>query len=441
MSKDQFVNICTKSLELKGLSDDPRYKKRLKWELDEVIARQKWDYFLNLFQNKIRYPKNQNNLLICWLLGIVKDFDIDQNPSCEYGEYPDIDVDYLKEVREYLKGTWAPQYFGQEYVCNIGSYTTFGIKNTLQDMARVHDRSRDEVLALTKNIENKDEDGDPITWETALKQYPELAKYCEENKDVAQAVQKLLYRNRGMGVHAAGLIIANSPLHQLVPLYKRKDALQASAWTEGLHGQDLGPVGLVKFDLLVIANLKQIAICCELIKKRHGIEGVCNLPGQPDWSDVPKWRNDPKALEMANRGDLKCIFQFDSEGIRNLVKNGGVDSFEDLVAYTALYRPGPLNCLKKGTKVTILNGTKEIEKLEPGLDEIGFLSKQGKIHYTKKYFVTKTGNKKLLKIKTKSGKILYASEDHLILTEENKYLTAGSLKKGQKIISINHTIL
>jgi DNA polymerase III alpha subunit len=342
MSKEQLLNICTKSLELKGLSDDSKYKKRLKWELDEIFARQKWDYFLNLFENKIRYSKNQNNLLVCWLLGIVKDFDIEQAPACEYGEYPDIDVDYLKEVREYLKGTWAPKYFGEEYVCNIGSYTTFGIKNTLLDMARVHDKSRDEVLALTKNIENKDEDGDPITWETALKQYPELAKYCEENKDVAQAVRKLLHRNRGMGVHAAGLIIANSPLHQLVPLYKRKDSLQASAWTEGLHGQDLGPVGLVKFDLLVIANLKQIAICCELIKKRHGIEGICNLPGQPDWSDVPKWRNDPKALEMASRGDLKCIFQFDSEGIRNLVKNGGVDSFEDLVAYTALYRPGPL---------------------------------------------------------------------------------------------------
>jgi DNA polymerase-3 subunit alpha len=145
-----------------------------------------------------------------------------------------------------------------------------------------------------------------------------------------------------MGVHAGGLIIANQPLYDLVPLVKRKDNPQASAWVEGLHGQDLGPVGLVKFDLLVISNLLQIARCCEMVKKRHGLDGICNKPGEPDWTDVPKWRNDKTALDMANIGDLKCIFQFDSEGMRGLVRAGGVDRFEDLVAYTALFRPGPL---------------------------------------------------------------------------------------------------
>lgn len=343
MSKEKFLNLCAKSLELKGLSEDSKYKKRFKWETEEIVARQKWDYFLNLYETRTRYPENQNNLLVCWLLGITKDFDISKDPKCEYGDYPDIDVDYLQEVRDYLKTEWCPKQFGTERVCNIGSYGTFGIKNSLIDMARVHGKSRDEILALTKNIDNKDDEGDPITWDSAMKMYPDLQKYCEENPDVAASAKKMLNRNRQLGVHAAGLIIASSPLHHLVPLYKKKDSLQASTWTEGLRGQDLGPMGLVKFDLLVIANLKQIAICCELIKQRHGIDGICNLPGQPDWTDVQKWRNDPKALKLANDGDLKCIFQFDSEGIGNLVKNGGVDRFEDLVAYSALYRPGPLS--------------------------------------------------------------------------------------------------
>jgi DNA polymerase-3 subunit alpha len=114
---------------------------------------------------------------------------------------------------------------------------------------------------------------------------------------------------------------------------------------EGLHGQDLQPVGLIKFDLLVISNLLQIARCCDLIKRRHKIEGILHVPANLIGQDVNAWRSDPKALEMANRGDMKCIFQYDSEGIRKLVKDGGVDRFEDLVAYASLYRPG---CLSMG---------------------------------------------------------------------------------------------
>lgn len=339
---ERLDHICKKSLELRNLQNDKRYLKRLKWELEEIAARNKAGYFLNLYDSRTRYPQNQNNLLVCYLLGIVKDHSIDQDPKCEYGEYPDIDIDYLPEVRDYLKSIWAPATFGAEYVCNIGNYTTFGIKSALLDMARVHDKDKDVVQTITKNLDIKDDEGKPLTWDAALRMSPELKKYCEENPDVADAACRLLNRNRGMGVHAGGLIIANQPLSDLVPLVKRKDNPQASAWGEGLSGQDLSPVGLVKFDLLVISNLLQIARCCEMVKKRHGLTGICNRPGEPDWSDVPKWRNDPKALAMANSGDLKCIFQFDSEGIRALVKAGGVDRFEDMVAYAALYRPGPL---------------------------------------------------------------------------------------------------
>jgi len=345
MSQELLFDACQKSLQLRGLDSDPKYKKRLKWEIEEIAARSKSSYFWSLYNNRTRYPQNQNNLLICWLLGIAPDHNIDQEPKCEYGEYPDIDVDYLPIVRDYLKTVWAKDTFGSEYVCNIGNYTTFGIKSALIDMARVHGESREEVQALTKNLDAKDDEGKVMTWDAAMKLYPELKKYCElddNHKRIADAAKRLLHRNRGMGVHAGGLIIANAPLSDLVPLVKRKDSPQASAWVEGLHGQDLGPMGLVKFDLLVIANLLQIARCCEMVKKRHGLNGICNKPGEPDWTDVAAWRDDPTSLAMANIGDLKCIFQFDSEGMRGLVRAGGVDRFEDLVAYTALFRPGPL---------------------------------------------------------------------------------------------------
>lgn len=342
MSKEYFVSICKDAFGKSSFVDDQKFAARFKWELQEIVLRQEWEYFCDLYEKKVKFSKNENNLLICFLLEIVPDFDINQPPVCEYGEFPDIDVDYIPAVRDYLKNTWAPEKFGEEFVCNIGNYTTFGIKSALIDMVRVHGLDRNEILALTKDIELRDDEGKLINWEGAMKTYPKLKEFCEKNPDVAVAAEKLLNRNRGMGVHAGGLIISSSPLNDLVPLVKRKDNPQASAWPEGLHGQDLQPVGLVKFDLLVISNLLQIARCCEIVKQRHKIEGICNLPGDADWTDTPKWRNDQKSIEMANRGDLKCIFQFDSDGIRNLVRSGGVDSFEDLVAYTAIYRPGPL---------------------------------------------------------------------------------------------------
>lgn len=336
-------SFCLISLKKKGLENNLKFLKRLRWELEEIKAKNKSHYFLDLYKRKVVYSNNENNLLICWLLDIVPNFDIDKEPTCEYGDYPDIDVDFIPVVREYLKNTWAPATFGEEYVCNIGNYTTFGIKSALIDMARVHGESRDEILALTKNLDSKDDEGKAMTWDSAMKLCPELKKYCDRYPEIAESAKKLLNRNRGMGVHAGGLIISNSPLPELVPLVKRKDNPQASAWVEGLHGQDLQPVGLVKFDLLVISNLLQIAKCCELVKKRHGLKGICALEGQPDWSDVSAWRNDSVALEMANAGDLKGIFQFDSETVRGMCGSGGVDRFEDLVAYTSLNRPGPLN--------------------------------------------------------------------------------------------------
>ena len=82
--------------------------------------------------------------------------------------------------------------------------------------------------------------------------------------------------------------------------------------------------------MLVISNLLQIAHCCRLVHERHGIEKICALPGKSNWTDVDQYRNDEKALIMADEGDLKCIFQFDSDGIRNLARSGGVTRFEDL---------------------------------------------------------------------------------------------------------------
>jgi len=340
VSYEQFSDAVW-SIFNRGNYTDSRYKVRLEEELKEIAAQMEHDYFFDLFKRQAKFKKNENNLFIVKLLRLADDFNINEPASFIIGEFPDVDSDFIPQIRDYLKSVWAPETFGVDNVCSIGNYTSFGIKSSLIDMARVHGKSRSEIIELTTKIGLKDEDGKAFTWEKVLEQHPLLQKYCTENPDVAETSQRLLNRNRGMGTHAAGLIIANQPINHFVPMVRGKDGQAVSAFVEGLHGTDLGPLGLVKCDQLGLITLLQIAKSVQLIKQRFGLTSICALPGLSDWSDE-SYLNDPKGLALANAGKLKCIFQFDSDGIRELAKRGGVTAFEDLVAYSSIFRPGPL---------------------------------------------------------------------------------------------------
>lgn len=338
--ENRLIRECLLAMKDKGLLDE-RHKNRFKLELKEISAQNMAEYFMTAVDLKQKWAENENNLIVPFLLDLVDEFNIDELPVYEHGEFPDIDVDYLPMVRDYLKKEWAPKEFGENNICSIGNYTTFGLKSALIDMARVHGESRDEILALTTQMGLKDDEGKTLTWDKALEINEGLAKYCEDHPDVAKAANTLVNRRRGMGMHAGGLIVSSAPINNLVPLCLGKNGEHVSAWTEGLHDQDLMPVGLIKFDLLVITDILRIATIVNMIKKRHGVESINALEGQSDWTDI-SYLNDPKALALANVGDTKGVFQFDSDGIRRLLRTGGVTSFDDLVAYSALYRPGPL---------------------------------------------------------------------------------------------------
>ena len=331
-----------RKFEYPTLVSHPNFEKRLKWEIIETEVQDEESYFLNMFEKQEK-KDNPHNLLIPVLLGVCDSVDLDSEPAYRMGDFPDVDVDYLPVVRDYLKKEWAPKQFGEANVCSIGNYGTFGLKSSLIDMVRVHGLDRNEIMKITTNMGLKDDEGQSLTMDKALEIYPELQDFCTRHPEIEKAVRKLLHRNRSMGKHAGGLIISNGRIDDFVPLVRGTDGTPVSAWVEGLHGQDLGPVGLIKFDLLVVDGLNQIATATRYVKQRHNIDSVCALPGDWDWSDT-SYLNDPESLAMANDGDLKCIFQYDSDGIRALATKGGVDSFDDLVAYVSLYRP---SCLQK----------------------------------------------------------------------------------------------
>lgn len=339
-SKERLICICARAMKSR-CAGMPDLKDRLKLEIKEIDNQAEYEYFLDLRDRGVKFPKNENNLLVSYLLGLTDEFDPSSEPHFVQGEFPDIDVDYLPVVQEYLRNDWCPRTFGRDKVVNIGNYGTFGIKSALLDMARVHGADYQEIQAITKNLVDKDEDGRPLGWDKALEATPDLAAYCHRNPEIADSARQLIDRNRGRGKHAGGTVVSSIKIDDLVPIMIDTDGNPVSGWTEGLNEQDLQPVGLIKFDVLAVKDLLRIAHCCDLVKKRHGLQSISAMEGGSDWSDT-SYLNDPKALDLANRAETRGIFQFDGDGMRKLIKAGGVTRFEDLVAYSALFRPAAL---------------------------------------------------------------------------------------------------
>lgn len=368
--RERLFKLAALGLQTKGLATDQRYKDRFKKEFREIDQQGEHEYYIKLYEQfqkeDLVFPYNENNCLIAYLIGLCDDFYIEKPYVWFQGELPDCDIDYIDVVRDYLKNDWAPRIFGREKVCAIGTYGTLGIKSSILDMTKIYGLPKPDIQAITVSMEDKDDEGKLLEWDSACRIYPRFKEYCDNNPEIAKYAQEMIDRNKSGGVHAGGLIISSVDIAGFVPLEVRsvkKDnpsGIICSAWTEGQGSQDLMPVGFVKFDLLVISNLKQIAYACKLVKERHGLKNICALPGQRDWSDT-SYLNDRAALSLANAADTKAVFQFEGHGMRNLLKRGTVTSFDDLVAYTALFRPGPLNMKMDATYCKRKRGEEEYE--------------------------------------------------------------------------------
>jgi DNA polymerase III subunit alpha len=168
--------------------------------------------------------------------------------------------------------------------------------------------------------------------------------------------------NRNVGTHAAGVVIADRPLEELVPLQKipNKDKAKEVVTTQWEMG-DVEKAGLLKMDFLGLRNLTTTAAAVKLINQRH--------PGAPiDLDHLPL--DDPKTFELLQRGETKGVFQLESSGIRDLLIKMKPDRFADIIATNALYRPGPLNGGMVDEYVDVKNGRKHAVYLHPVLKEV-----------------------------------------------------------------------
>ncbi|MDD4869507.1 MAG: DNA polymerase III subunit alpha, partial [Kiritimatiellae bacterium] len=242
---------------------------------------------------------------------------------------PDFDIDFCQarrgEVIEYVKNK-----YGRENVAQIITFGSLGAKTVIRDVGRVLEIPYGDCDKLSKMVPE-----DPnMNLKLALDMNPEFKKTYETNPDCKRIldygfVLEGLYRNQG--THAAGVVIGEKPLAEIIPLGRDKDKQIVTQYSM----EPLGDIGLLKMDFLGLKTLTVIKETIDLVKDTTGkIIDLDNLP-----------MDDKLTYELFNRGDTIGVFQLESPGMRDLIRRVGIDRIEDLIAMIALYRPGPMNML------------------------------------------------------------------------------------------------
>lgn len=255
---------------------------------------------------------------------------------------PDFDVDFCMRRRDEVVNYVRSKY-GSDSVANIITFGTFGAKGVLRDLARVHGLTYSEGDRLSKMIPAELN----ISIEKSIEKSPELRAEIDANpiarKLISQAkVIEGMARNSSK--HACGIIIGDRPLTDLVPM-----TLQEGDFTTQYAKGPVEELGLLKMDFLGLKNLTVIADAEEFIRKNHKLTSFS--------TEVLAF-DDPQTFDLIRRGQTIGVFQLESAGMRSLCRELGVNTFEEIVALIALYRPGPLQF-----RGQFVEGKKDPEKI------------------------------------------------------------------------------
>ena len=265
---------------------------------------------------------------------------------------PDFDIDFCQarrgEVIDYVR-----QRYGEDSVAQIVTYGTLGAKTLIRDIGRAMEIPLPECDKLAKMIPEVA----GTTLESATKESVDFRDACRSNsccQDIMQFAPHLEDMPRQTGTHAAGVVIAERPLIELIPLTKDKDGNVISQW----EATTLEEVGLLKMDFLGLKTLTVVREACDNIKLTHGL----------DLDPEAFALDDAKTFELLARGDTVGVFQVESEGMRDLLRQLQINRIEELIAMIALYRPGPMKMIPEF--IARKHGRVEIEYPHPLLEDI-----------------------------------------------------------------------
>nr|PZN05491.1 MAG: DNA polymerase III subunit alpha [Bacillota bacterium] len=370
-TEDSYLEkLCYEGLRKRYTEITPEIKNRLDYEL-EVIKKMGyssyflivWDFVNFARKNGIMVGPGRGSAagsLVAYCLYITNIdplkynllFERFLNP--ERVTMPDIDVDFCYERRQEVIDYVVSKY-GADRVAQIGTFGTMAARAAIRDVGRVFGYPYGEVDAVAKMVPM--ELG--MTIEKALTINPELKKLYTENEkirkllDTAKALEGF---PRHASTHAAGVVISSQPLVELVPLHRVGDSTVSTQFTMTA----LEELGLLKMDFLGLRTLTVIQDALRLIKRSRGLD--------LDLEKIPL--DDKKVYDLISRGETTGVFQLESSGMRNLLKELKPERFEDIIAVIGLYRPGPLGSGAADEFIRNKNNPENIKYLHPKLEPI-----------------------------------------------------------------------
>ena len=348
-----------------GITDE--HRKRIEHELKTIEAKGYSSYILIVW-DFVQYARRNNipaaprgsacATLLGYCLGIG-----DVNPM-RYGllferwtdvqreEDPDFDIDICQEGRGRLI-----QYVRQKYghVAQIITYGTLKARAAIRDVGRVMGMPLAEVDAIAKKVP----EGLKVTIASALESEPDLRSLYQRDEqarrlfDYARSLEGLA---RHAGVHAAGVIVASEPLENIVPLCRQADSDDAITQWDGPTCDE--KIGLMKMDFLGLRTLSIIQRARELVRAGAGQD--------IDPEALPL--DDQQVLELFRQGRTDGVFQFESDGMKNVLIQMQPQRIEDLIAANAMYRPGPMELIP--TYCARANGREPVPSIHPLVDDI-----------------------------------------------------------------------
>ena len=352
---------------------EDKYRARLEFELGTILSMGFPGYFL-LVWDFIRKAREMGvpvgpgrgsaaGSIVAWSMHIT---DIDPmqydllferflNP--ERISMPDVDIDFCRDGRQKVID-YVTETYGKDRVSNIVTINQLKTKAVIKDVARVFEKDFAFANNLTKLVPQ--EPGKPITIGQALEQSDKLRELYEsdpEVKNILDLSARLEGLARNTGIHAAGVIIAPDDLTKFAPLSRDKDGKVMVQYSM----TDAERAGLLKMDFLGLETLTQIAKTQEYVARTHG---------KPLDMLTIRTFDDKKTFDLFSQGDTDGVFQFESGGMKQLLRNLRPDRFDDLIALNALFRPGPLGAGMGETYVNRRHGREEVVYPFPSLETI-----------------------------------------------------------------------
>ena len=384
--KRQSKDGLTKRLNFYNIaeSERPAYYERLNYEL-EVIKNMGFPGYFLIVADFIKWAKSQDipvgpgrgsgaGSMVAWALTIT---DLDPfrfgllferflNP--ERVSMPDFDIDFCQDRREEVI-KYVQKKYGVDMVSQIVTFGEIKSKTAIKDAGRViiHEKfggyGFGETNELTKLIPKKEDSAEPKKLQEAIDSTPELSSKINESEKLNILFQNSLkiegmYRNSG--AHAAGVIIGDRPISELAPVKWDEDTGMPLSQYNMKASES---VGLVKFDFLGLKTLSVIKETIDLIKENRGIN--------VDISKIDL--EDEDVFKMLQKGQSNGVFQFESAGMQNVLRQVKPTKIEDLIAVNALYRPGPMDQIphyaacKNGEEIP--SYPNPVEKTKPFLEE------------------------------------------------------------------------